>query len=286
MKERAMTRDRSTARRAWCAAALAAAAAALGLGVATVPAQAHSPYLRPNVFDATKRDHVTVEAAFTEDVFAAEVVMRSDAWAVIGPQGITPITQVTYLRDLAVFEAATPVDGLYRLTSGQRQGRNGRMYQAANGDWKMVGEEDEAPPPGAAIVEVQSLTTADAYVVRGAPGETASAPALKASGEGLELTPLLIPTDIVAGEAAVFRVTFDGRPLAGQAVTVFREAGRYDGRKIAVETTTDAEGRLNLTLTEPGAYMTLIRHRTEAPAGAPTPYRSYSHTLTFAVQAD
>jgi uncharacterized GH25 family protein len=264
------------------AAMLVGVMMALNGGVAL----AHSPYLRPNVFDATKRDHVTVEAAFTEDVFAAEVVMRSDAWAVVGPQGTTPITQVTYLRDLAVFEAATPIDGLYRLTSGQRQGRNGRMYKSASGDWKMVGEEDEAPPPGAEIVEVQSLTTADAYVVRGAPGDVASAPALTASGQGLELTPLVIPTDIVAGETAAFLLTFDGRPLADQPVTVFREAGRYDGRKIETETRTDAAGRLTLTLSGPGAYMTLARHRTEAPAGAPTPFRSYSHTLTFAAQAD
>ncbi|HWW11667.1 MAG TPA: DUF4198 domain-containing protein, partial [Brevundimonas sp.] len=96
-------------------------------------ALAHQPYLRPNVFDATGRDHVTVEAAFTEDVFAAEVVMRSDFYHVVGPNGDTPIRNVTYLRDLAVFEADTPVDGTYRLSSGPRQGRTARMYRAADG---------------------------------------------------------------------------------------------------------------------------------------------------------
>ena len=34
-----------------------------------------------------------------------------------------------------------------------------------------------------------------------------------------------------------------------------------------------------------GAYMTLIRHRMQAPAGSPTPYVSYSHTLTFVAEA-
>src|ERR1700749_3085754 len=38
-------------------------------------AQAHSPYLMPNAFDATGRDHVTVEASFTEHVFIPDVVM-------------------------------------------------------------------------------------------------------------------------------------------------------------------------------------------------------------------
>src|SRR4051812_9157570 len=54
-------------------------------------AEAHSPYLRPNVFDATGRDHVTVEASFTEDIFEAEVVMRSDFFHIVGPNGDTPI---------------------------------------------------------------------------------------------------------------------------------------------------------------------------------------------------
>lgn len=243
-------------------------------------ALAHSPYLKPNVFDATGRDHVTVEAAFTEDIFAAEVVMRSDFFHVIGPNGVTPITNVTYLRDMAVFEAATPVDGTWRLSSGPRIGRNAQMYRTASGDWKMVGEEDDAPPADAPRVDVQSITVAEAYVTRGAPDQAALAP----KGQGLELQPLTHPNDIVAGEDAGFQILFDGRPLAGATVTVFREAGRHDGRKIAAELTTDAEGRFTVNAPDPGGYMTQVRHRTEAPAGSNPPYRSYTHTLAFVAQ--
>lgn len=259
------------------AAMLAGVILALNGGVAL----AHSPYVRPNVFDATKRDHVTVEASFSEDIFAAEVVMRSDAWHIIGPNGDTPITQVTYLRDLAVFEAPTPVDGTYRVSSGPRGGRTAKMYRAADNSWKMVGEEDEAPPADAALVDVQSITTAEAYVTRGAPSDEV----LQPSGRGLELVPLIQPADVVAGEAAPFRLLLDGQPLANIPVTVFREAGRYDGRKVEVELVTDADGRVAITASEPGAYMTLIRHRMQAPAGSEAPYRSYSHSLTFVAQA-
>lgn len=259
------------------AAMLAGVMLALNGGAAL----AHSPYLRPNVFDATGRDHVTVEAAFTEDVFAAEIAMRSDFYHVVGPNGDTPISAVTYLRDMAVFEAATPVDGTYRLSSGPRQGRTAQMYQAAGGDWKMVGEEDGAPPAGAALVDVQSITVADVYVTRGAPDQAA----LQPSGQGLELKPITHPSDIVAGEDAVFQLLMDGRPLAGAAVTVFREAGRWDGRKVEADLVADADGRVAVRVAEPGAYMTLVRHRMAAPAGAPVPWRSYSHTLTFVAEA-
>jgi uncharacterized GH25 family protein len=244
-------------------------------------ALAHQPYVRPNTFDATGRDHVTVEGSFTEDVFSAEVVMRSDHWHVVGPNGDLPITAVTYLKDLAVFEVATPADGTYRISTGARVGRTAQMYWAADGAWKMVGEEDGPAPAGAALVPVQSITTADVYVTRGAPA--AEPPA--ALGQGLELVPLTQPADIVAGEAVTLQLLFDGKPLAAAPVTVFREAGRYDGRKIEAELVTDAQGKVSLTLSDPGAYMTLVRHRLEAPAGAEVPYRSYSHTLTFAAQA-
>lgn len=259
------------------AAMLAGVMLALNGGAAL----AHSPYLRPNVFDATGRDHVTVEASFTEEVFAAEVVMRSDFFHIVGPNGDTPIGAVTYLRDLAVFEAATPVDGTYRLSSGPRQGRTAQMYRAADGSWKMVGEEDGPAPAGAALVDVQSLTVADVYVTRGAP----SAEALRPSGQGLELIPVTHPSDIVAGEDAVFQLLLNGQPLAGAPVTVFREAGRWDGRKVEADRVTGADGRFTLKVSDPGAYMTLIRHRMTAPAGSPTPYVSYTHTLTFVAEA-
>jgi uncharacterized GH25 family protein len=243
-------------------------------------ALAHVPYVRPNVMDATGRDHVTVEASFTEDVFAAEVVMRSDAWHVVGPNGDTPITAVTYLHDMAVFEAPTPVDGTWRISSGPRSGRMGQMYKAADGSWKMVGEEDGPAPAGAEIVPVQSITTADTYVTRGAP----TAEALTPSGHGLEVVPLIQPADIIAGEDLPLQLLFDGKPLANVPMVVYREAGLYDGKKIEAELTSDAEGKVAVRVGDPGAYMTLVRYRTESPAGSEVRFRSYSHSLTFAAQ--
>lgn len=258
-------------------AMMLAGVAWLAAGIAT----ADSPYLNPNVHDATGRDHVTVEASFTEDLFQARVVMRSDFFHVIGPNGETPIADVTYLRDLAVFEVATPVDGTYRISSGPRQGRTAKMYRATDGSWKMVGEEDSAPPADTPLVDVQSITTAEVYVTRGAPSDSA----LEPKGQGLELFPMIHPADITAGEDAAFQLLFDGRPLTGVEVTVFREAGQYDGRKIEATLTTDAEGRFTVRAGDAGAYMTQVRYRTESPAGAPTPYRSYTHTLVFVAHA-
>jgi hypothetical protein len=69
-------------------------------------AQAHSPYLLPSAFDVTDRKLVTVQGSFTESFFSPEVVMKSDAWAVVGPDGARKPLTATNLRELALVEVA------------------------------------------------------------------------------------------------------------------------------------------------------------------------------------
>ncbi len=239
-------------------------------------ASAHMPYLLPNMFDAGERDHVTVQGGFAEDAFVPEVVMKSDGFNVRGPAGSTPIPSPIYLRDLTVFEANLPAKGTYRISTGERSGRKGKMYKAANGEWTMGGEGGPAPA-GVTLVDVQSMTVADVYVTRGAP----SAEALAPTGKGLELKPVTHPSEIYAKAPAKFELLFEGKPVSGANIEVFRAAGLYDGKKLAAQATTDAKGGFSVTPPDAGTYLALIRHRTAAPAGAETPYRSYSYTLTF-----
>jgi uncharacterized GH25 family protein len=253
------------------ASALALAAVAPGAALA------HMPYLLPNMFDAGKRDHVTVEASFAEDAFVPEVVMQSAPFHVQGPRGDAPITSVVNLRDLAVFEAALPSDGTYRISSGERLGRRSKMYKGPTGQWLMGGEGGGAPPKDATMVEVQSVTVADVYVTRGAPSKEA----LATTGKGLELRTGAHPNELFAAQPVEFRLTFDGRPLEGATVDLFRSAGVYDGKKAAGQGKTDAAGKVALTPPDAGTYLALIRYRTTSPAKAETPYRSYSYTLAF-----
>lgn len=248
------------------------------LAAAPVGASAHMPYMLPNMFDLTERDHITVQASFAEDAFVPEVVMKSEAFHSRGPSGTTPIKDVTYLRDLTVFEAAIPAKGTYRVSSGERFGRKGKMYKAPTGEWVITGEESKDLPVGAQLVDVQSMTLAEVYVSRGAPTKDALAP----TGKSLELRPITHPNEIFAAQPASFELLFEGKPVAGANVEVYRSAGVYDGKKkVADKVTTDAAGRFSVTPPDAGTYLALIRYRTASPPGAETPYRSYSYTLTF-----
>ena len=252
------------------------AAAIVLAAIGTSVAQAHMPYVLPTLFDVGKGDHITVQSAFAEDAFLPEVAMRDAPFHLVGPDGkAVPVGQVTHLRDLSIFEAAIPADGTYRITSGQRAGRKSKMYRQG-GEWKMGGEGAKSAAD-AEQVEVQSMTLADAYVTRG----QASDAALKPTGKALEIQPITHPNGIVAGSDASFALLFDGKPLAGADITLFRSAGLYDGRKVAAQVKSGTDGRFSLKPEDAGTYLILVRHRTAAPAGSETPYRSYTYSLTF-----
>ena len=239
-------------------------------------AQAHMPYVLPTQFDLGKADHVTVQSAFAEEAFLPEVAMRDAPFHLVGPDGKElEGGPVTHLRDISIFEAAIPSDGTYRVTTGLRAGRKGKMFKAGN-DWKMRGEGSE-PPAGAEEVDVQSITLAEAYVTRGQPTQAA----LKPSGKALEIQVMSHPNAIVAGTDASFTLLFNGKPLRGADITLFRSAGVYDGRKVAAQVKSGPDGRFILKPQGAGTYLILVRHRGAAPAGSETPYRSYTYTLAF-----
>jgi uncharacterized GH25 family protein len=257
----------------WKRAAAIATGAALTIAGA---AQAHMPYVLPTLFEI-RGDHVTVTSSFAEDAFVPEVAMRDAPFHLVRPDGSRgEVGPVTYLRDLTIFEADVKQDGTYRISTGQRTGRKSTMYKQ-DGNWVVRGESEAEVPAGAVLVEVQSMTLADAYVTRGKQTDAV----LKPVGAALEIHALTHPNSIAAGDEARFVLLFDGKPLAGTEVTLFRSAGVYDGRKVAVQVKSGADGSFALKPGDAGTYLVLVRHRAPAPEGSATPWRSYTYTLAF-----
>jgi uncharacterized GH25 family protein len=245
---------------------------ALLLSLAAPTAKAHSPYLLPTVFDASDRKLVTVQGAFTESFFTPEVVMKSDAYAVIGPDGVRVPLTPTYTRELALVEAVTEKPGTYRITTGLRGGRTAKAA-LVKGEWQFF-EGAKAP---ADAIDMQSLTMADVYVTRGAPSDAALAPI----GKGLEFKAVTHPSKIVTGQDAVFEVLFDGKPLAGQEITFQGADDRYAETKAAPKTVkSDAKGRFALKVDKSGIYQVQTRYRV-APVAAGQPGQSFTYALTF-----
>ncbi|MDR6531556.1 putative GH25 family protein [Caulobacter rhizosphaerae] len=244
-------------------------------GVLAGAAQAHSPYLLPSAFDVTDRKLVTVQGSFTESFFSPEVAMKSDAWAVVGPNGARMPLTATNLRELALVEVATEQSGTYRITTGQRTGRTAKAV-LVKGQWEFL-EDPATAPAGTTPVDMQSLTLADVYVTRGAPSTAALAPV----GKGLEFVAVTHPSSIFTGQDAKFTVLFDGKPVAGQAITLHAGDDRYaDAKTPPVTLTSDDQGRFTVKVARSGVYQIQARYRV-APTATDATGHSYTYALTF-----
>ncbi len=249
-------------------------AAAVALG-AHGAALAHSPYLLPSTFDATNRKLVTVQGAFSESFFSPEVVMKSESWAVVGPDGVRTSLSPTNLREVALVEAPIEQAGTYRITSGLRVGRTAKAV-LVKGDWVFI-EGPNAAPAGATPVDMQSLTQAEVYVTRGAPSSAALTPI----GKGLEFVAVTHPSSIFTGQNALFVVLFDGKPLKQQAISLSAGDARYaEDQPPSVTLVSDDQGRFTVKVARSGVYQMQTRYRV-APVAEGQPGQSYTYALTF-----
>ncbi|MET0533389.1 MAG: DUF4198 domain-containing protein [Steroidobacter sp.] len=237
-------------------------------------AQAHSPFLLPNVFDLDKRDHVTVLGSFTEEFFAPDVVMKSDDYHVVEPDGARrPLTPV-YTRDVAIIEPETKEQGTYRISTGRRTGRTAKAAWV-QGDWKFLAPSEVAPA-GSRVYDVTSITVAETYVTRGKPSQTALAP----RNSGLEFRAITHPNAVFASSPATFQLLFDGKPVASQVVSVYAGDARYSDQKAPIEVKTDATGQFAIKLDRNGVFVAMTRYRPE-PAVDGKDGVSYTYSLVF-----
>jgi hypothetical protein len=257
-----------------------AAIGLLSLAVALgAPARADTSYLRPNWFTGSTEELVTVQSSFTESFSNPAVGVKSDAWTVIGPDGAkTTFKTKVELTQLTALEAETKTNGTYRLSTGERLGRIGPQV-LIDGAWQPFAPGRELPP-GAQTRQSQTATVADVYITRGGPTK---AP-VEARIGSLELKPVTHPADIDVATGFAFRVLLNGKPVANQQVEVWREGGAYEDPTYRKLLTSAADGAVKATFDKPGVYLIWTRMSGEAPAGAATPVRSYTTSVTIEVQ--
>jgi len=258
------------------------AGVAVALGLAGL-AHAHTPYLLPASFEIEPTATVSVDAAFTEKFFLPDVAFGNTRFAITTPDGsVLPFGEVHQFKTRTVAEQQLPgAKGTYRLSTGPRLGAIFRSWDL-NGKVEVARDPATPVPAGAKLLaHYQSLSVSEAYVTAGAPTKAALAP----SGQGLEIVPVTHPSDLFTGESFEFTVQFDGQPLAGQKVDIYRSAMDLASQHSAESLKTDAQGRIRYAMQQPGVYLALIRHRAPAPAGAAAPMYGNNYTLTFRVLA-
>lgn len=220
-------------------------------------AQAHRAWMLPSATVLSGEDvWVTVDAAISNDLFYFEhQPMRLDQVKAIGPDGaVEKIENASTGRYRSTFDVHLVKKGTYKIGSATSGIQGG---YALNGEQKRLPRGLSADklataiPAGATDVKlIETSNRNEIFVTVGAPSDGV----LKPVGKGLELLPETHPNDLIAGEAAAFRFTIDGKPAANIELTVVPGGIRYRDALNEMKLKTDAAGKVSVKWPEPGMY--------------------------------
>ncbi|OFS95662.1 ABC transporter permease [Stenotrophomonas sp. HMSC10F06] len=218
-------------------------------------ALAHKAWLQPSqTVIAGTNPWITVDAAVSNDLFYFNhVPLRLNNLVITAPDGSTVQPQNAATGKFrSVFDVELTQQGTYRLAT---------INNGLSASW----EEDGKPkrwrgtpatfatevPKNAKNLQVsQSVGRVETFVTNGTPNDTA----LKPTNQGIEMIALAHPNDLVAGEAARFRVLVDGKPAAGLDFEITRGGTRYRNAQEEIKVSTDAKGEFAVTWPEAGMY--------------------------------
>lgn len=246
-------------------------------------AAADTAYLEPSTFSPRLDQTITIETSFNDYCCVPKYAVRSQAFAVISPDGESRVPdRIELFSNSSIIEQKISESGTTRVTTGERLGRKGGEYVLVDGQYHMVNSEDAEPfdiPEGAPILSSQTATVSDTYVTVGeATWSSVHVPVGR-----LAMVPVQHPSGLATGDMFELIVTFDGAPLVGQALVLTRSGQKERAGDEGLEVRTDETGRIALELIHPGTHLIMTRMQALAPAGAETDIRSYTTSLTFTV---
>lgn len=245
--------------------AIVAALAALALPLS---AQAHRAWLAPTATVLSGSDAwVGFDAGMSNGVFIPDHAAMNLAGLVItAPDGSTVAPEnMNRARYRSSFDLHMTQQGTYRVANvmggvivSYKQGGEQKRWRGAEAEMAA-----NIPADATDVVATRSNSRIETFVTLGAPSTTALAP----TGEGIELVPVAHPNDLVAGEAATFKLIRDGQPAANLDVTIARGGARYRDNPEEMTVKTGADGSFTVTWPEAGMYWVNASVRSEASAG-------------------
>ncbi|AOY94975.1 ABC transporter permease [Cupriavidus sp. USMAA2-4] len=264
---------------------LATRVAVLALAaLAPLAAHAHRQWLLPSATVLSGSDAwVTVDAAVSNDLFYFEhFPLRLDGLAVTAPDGAAAKAEnASTGRYRSTFDVRLDKPGTYRVAVV-----NSGLFASYKVDgqakrWRGTAEAfaKEVPANAQDLQVTQAEGRVETFVTAGKPGGDA----LKPTGHGLELVPITHPNDLVAGDAASFRLLLDGKPAANVKVDVVPGGIRYRDQLNELHATTDGEGKFSVKWPSAGMYWLEADVRDDKATIAPARQRRASYAATVEV---
>lgn len=264
---------------------LSVQAAALALAaLMPLAAHAHRQWLLPSATVLSGSDPwVTVDAAVSNDLFYFEhVPLRLDNLAVTAPDGAAAkVENASTGRYRSTFDVHLTQPGTYKVAMVNHGLFASYKVDGQAKRWRGSPEAiAKEVPAGAQDLQVtQADSRLEAFVTAGKP----TAKVLQTTGRGLELAPVTHPNDLVAGDAASFRLLLDGKPAANVKVAVVPGGIRYRDQLQEMAFTTDADGKFSVKWPAPGMYWMEAEVRDDKVAIKEAKTRRASYAATVEV---
>ncbi|QEW06542.1 DUF4198 domain-containing protein [Nitrincola iocasae] len=236
-----------------------AGAAAITLALASAGAVAHPLWMLPSEFNlSTDEGHwITVDATASHGVFSFDKPVSLNNVTIYLPSGERQRMGSYYkgqrrsvfdlqLNDLGTYkvELRTPERYMTRYVVG---GRDTQRRIMANKQQAAAQLPDDARD----VVTMAMQNVSVFYVSQKAPTQEV----LAVTGQGFEMDAITHPSDIVVGESATFRFTFNGEPLVDAPVEVVPHGTAYRSSRQQIDLVTDAEGRVSFAPEMAGPHL-------------------------------
>ncbi len=228
-------------------------------------AEAHRAWLAPTSTVLSGTDAwVAFDAGMSNGVFIPDHAAMNLAGLVItAPDGSTAQPEnMMRGRYRSTFDLHLTQPGTWKIANV----RGGVMatYRLDGEEKRWRGQAAEFPgsiPAGATDVDAtRTSSRIETFVTLGAPTDSV----FTNPADGLVLIPVTHPNDLVADEAATFKLSVDGVAASNVEVTIARGGTRYRDTPDEMTVTTGADGAFTVTWPEPGLYWLNATVRTPA----------------------
>ena len=237
---------------------------------APMAARAHRAWMAPTSTVLSGNDAwVAFDAGMSNGVFIPDhAAMRTNGLTVTAPDGA--LVQPEHLMQgqyRTTFDVHLTQNVTYKIANVMNGFMASYTLDGEQKRWRgSAAEFPAALPQGATDVRAtRTSNRIETFVTLNNPTDTVFAP----TNEGLELIPVTHPNDLVAGEAATFKLLNDGQPAAGLDVTVARSGLRYRDNPEESSVKTGPDGTFSVTWPEAGMYWLNAAVRSEGQGDQP-----------------
>jgi len=256
------------------------------MALSTMNANAHNLTMWPSKFsvNSDKPTVVTVDLTRGDLAYRLDHAVSPMGFSALDPQGksIRRTGNLYQSAERTTIDFPITQQGTYTLKYDSAPRYNtsyaaGKKAKRKRLRLDKIAAQKELPNSAKNVMTKKSITSAVAFVTNTLPSEDG----FKTTAKGIEITPVTHPSDYVTEETIAMLVTYNGKPLTNNEVSLTRDGAQYTANSTPTKSMTDKNGELNFMFQQGGRYVLTINHSVKESTDL---YDELSHRLYYAFE--